>query len=302
MATLQDYINQVRALVHDTNAADFTDSTLVSFINQARARVAMDTHCIRGFLSVNGGSALNTIGGQENYIYNGTVGGITVTDGGANYTNPTVTLTGGTGTAATASAVLTNGVITAINMTNWGINYGSAPTVTITDSTGTGASAKATVLTNVLDILSITVIWGNERIVFGWCSFTMFQTYFRSLVQVEDVPSVFTIHQGIQQIYMSLVPDQVYTMEWDILTMPTPLVANADIDTQVIAPWNDAVQFFACFLCMASLQLFQQAKFWYEPEKKSGIYDQRIRQLPATAFSRRIFNPYRMYAKRYRRM
>jgi hypothetical protein len=147
------------------------------------------------------------------------------------------------------------------------------------------------------------VIWGNERIVFGWCGFTMFQTYFRSLVSVEDVPSVFTIHQGIQQIYMSLVPDQAYTMEWDILTLPSPLVANTDVDSQVIAPWNDAVQLFAAHLCMASLQLFQQADYWYTGKpQQPGKYDSRIVQLPKSAFSRRVFNPQRTYAKRLRRM
>lgn len=306
MATLQDYINQVRALIHDTNSADFTDATLINFINQARTRVAMDTHCVRGFLSVTGGNALNTIGGKENYSYSGTVGGVTVGNGGTNYSvNTSITFTnasGDTGTGAAASPVITNGVITAINMTNWGQGYGLAPTVNISDSTGTGATATSTVLVNVLDILSVTVIWGEERVMHGYLGFSAFQTWCRQLTQNQSVPSIFTLHQGILQAFLFQIPDQAYQMEWDILTLPSPLVNNVDVDAQVIAPWNDAVQFFACFLAIASLQNYNASKFWYEPLNKSGVYDQRIKQLPATAFSRRVYNPYRTYAKRLRRM
>lgn len=307
MATLQDYINQVRLLVHDTNSADFTDATLIQFINQARTRVAMDTHCVRGFLSVTGGSALNTIAARENYSYSGTIGGVTVTAGGAGFTStPSITFTnavGDTGTGAAATATVTSGVITAINMTNWGQGYGARPTVNIVGGGGSGATATATLLTNILDIISITTIWGQERVMHGFLGFSAFQTWCRQITNQESVPSIYTLHQGIQQAFLFQVPDQAYTMEWDILTLPTALVANTDIDTQVISPWNDAVQLFATHLCQASLQNFSAADYWYtgKPEQP-GKYDRRIVQLPAKAFSRRVFNPYRTYAKRLRRM
>lgn len=299
---LQDYLNQVRLLINDTNSAQFTDATLINFINQARTRVAMDTHCVRGFLSVTGGSALNTIATQENYNYDGTVAGATVTAGGTNYSaTPVITITGD-GTGAKASAVVIGGVITGINMTNWGTGYSTA-TVGITDSTGTGAAASATVLTNILDILSITVLWGFLRIIFKWANFTMYQTYFRQFIGQTNTPSVFTIHQGIKQVFMSMVPDQAYTMEWDIITLPKALVNIADFDAQVTAPCSDAVQYFAAFLAIASMQNYGQAAFWYtgKPEQP-GHYDRRIIQLAATGYCRRIPNPYRTYLKRLRRM
>lgn len=303
MATLQDYLNQVRALIHDTNSADFTDTTLINFINQARVRVAMDTHCVRGFLSVTGGNALNTIGGQENYLYNGTIGGITVNAGGSNYTNPTVALTGGGGTGAKASAVVVGGTIAGINMTNWGVNYTSAPAVAITDPTGTGAIGTATALINILDIISITSIWGQERIMHEFLGFSAFQTWCRQLTNNQSVPSLFTLHQGTLQAFLFQIPDQAYTMEWDIITLPLPLVNLTDVDIQVIAPCNDAVQLFSAHLAMASLQLFSAADYWYTGKpQQPGKYDVRVRQLPATSFVRRVYNPYRTYAKRLRRM
>ena len=61
------------------------------------------------------------------------VSSITITAGGVGYNNvPTITITGGGGTGATAEATVFSGAITAINVTNIGSGYTSTPTVTIT--------------------------------------------------------------------------------------------------------------------------------------------------------------------------
>lgn len=78
---------------------------------------------------------------------------ITVTNGGSGYTTaPTVTITGG-GTGAAATAVVTGGVVTAINLNRdlTGTTffqegkYTSAPTITLSGGGGTGATAVATI-------------------------------------------------------------------------------------------------------------------------------------------------------------
>jgi hypothetical protein len=56
----------------------------------------------------------------------------TVTDGGVGYTtNPSVAISGGGGSGATAEATVSNGVVVAVDPINIGNNYLSAPTVTI---------------------------------------------------------------------------------------------------------------------------------------------------------------------------
>jgi hypothetical protein len=67
-----------------------------------------------------------------------------ITTGGTAYTTAAVAFSGGGGTGAAATAVLTGGVITAINVTNSGSLYTSAPTVTITGD-GTGAAATSVI-------------------------------------------------------------------------------------------------------------------------------------------------------------
>ncbi|MFC2974710.1 phage tail tube protein [Azotobacter bryophylli] len=75
----------------------------------------------------------------------GTLAEMTVTDGGSGYTTaPTVTISGGGGTGATAEATLSGGVVTGIAITNPGSGYTSAPSVAIAGD-GTGATATAAV-------------------------------------------------------------------------------------------------------------------------------------------------------------
>jgi hypothetical protein len=47
MATLSDYITEVRRLLHDANGNFYSDSELTDYINAARQRVVRDTGCLR---------------------------------------------------------------------------------------------------------------------------------------------------------------------------------------------------------------------------------------------------------------
>ncbi len=73
-----------------------------------------------------------------------TVASVTITDGGDGYlAPPTVTFTGGGGTGAAATAVITDGVVTDVLITSGGQDYTSAPTVTFTLGDGEGATGTA---------------------------------------------------------------------------------------------------------------------------------------------------------------
>ena len=74
-----------------------------------------------------------------------TLTGIRVTSFGSGYTNPTVTLVGGGGSGATATAHIFFGMIYSITLTNPGSGYTSPPTVVITDPSTKARGAAATV-------------------------------------------------------------------------------------------------------------------------------------------------------------
>ena len=82
----------------------------------------------------------------------GGISAITLTDGGNGYTSvPTVTITGGGGSGATATAIVTDGLVTGITITNPGSGYTSAPRVTIADGqtlTITATSNNLTLIPN----------------------------------------------------------------------------------------------------------------------------------------------------------
>jgi uncharacterized repeat protein (TIGR01451 family) len=73
------------------------------------------------------------------------VEGISLTNGGSGYTTaPTVSITGGGGTGATAKAVLTNGVVTNVVLTNPGYGYTSTPSVTFSSGAAAATASMST--------------------------------------------------------------------------------------------------------------------------------------------------------------
>lgn len=297
-STLATYLSQVRALIHDNNSADFTDAQLTTFINNARNRVALDTHCVRLFLT-----GFNLIANQEQYPLTGFVGGVTVSSGGSGYSAASISFAGGGGVGATATATLSNGSIASVNMTGWGNSYTSQPSVNVSGA-GTGAALIANVGINILDFQLMTAIWpGNQlAVTFEWMPFAMFQTFARAYRQLYSNPGAWTAQYGNQVFFVSPIPNQAYPLEIDAMVLPNPLIDNTTAE-QIMPPFDDAVQLYAAYLAKASLQLYDQADYWYSGNpQKMGKYDIRIRELPATARMSRFYNPYRTFARRMRKM
>ena len=69
---------------------------------------------------------------------------VTIDSAGSGFTSiPTITISGGGGSGATADATIFNGEIQTVKVTNIGANYESTPTVTVSGGGGTGASLTA---------------------------------------------------------------------------------------------------------------------------------------------------------------
>ena len=84
---------------------------------------------------------------------------VTVATPGTGYTTtPTVGFTGGGGSGAAATAVVSGGQVIAILMTNFGTGYTSTPTVGFTGGGGTGAVATAVMVAEKLDAVPTTTI------------------------------------------------------------------------------------------------------------------------------------------------
>lgn len=96
-------------------------------------------------------------------INNGKVTSITITNGGSGYTScPTVTFSPPGGNATPLpSCTITNGAITAIPVGDGGVGYTQAPTATLTGGGGTGATATTTIDSNGT-VISINITNGGS--------------------------------------------------------------------------------------------------------------------------------------------
>ena len=298
MAQLQDYTLQVQQLVHDTAGIDFSVADLASFVNNARNHVALDFHNVRTLFQ-----NASLISQQEQYpIFSG-VCGLTILSGGAHYTAPTITIAapGGTGVTATAQAVVTAGVISQINMLNYGLGYAlttanpTGPVVNVTDLTGSGAQLQAMVENNVFDINSISVLWGLQRYTLGWLPYTMFDAFCRANMQLRRQPAVWTTHTEQNLLFVYPIPDQAYVINIDAIALPYPLNNPTDVDSQIIPPVNDCVQYWAAHLALLKMQNFEQADYY---NKK---YASRVGEIIRTKQDRRIMNIYRNAWRRINR-
>ena len=146
------YSTKVREFVSEYNAIDPTNSSISDFdlspaynsvtkTIEASSAVITDGVVSRQNLDTDNYPRKNW---KDNHGYQITE--IKIGDSGSGFTfEPTVTLTGGGATGATAKAYLGYGKITSIKVTNPGSGYTSAPTVVISGSQlETGTPAKAT--------------------------------------------------------------------------------------------------------------------------------------------------------------
>ncbi len=294
--TLQDYTNQVQSLIHDFTNSAWSQAEITRRINDARKDVSLDMQCVRTLKT-----GVQLIQGQEIYPYNGAVCGANITAGGTGLpAAPTITFSAAPagGVTAQATGVATNGVLTSINMTTWGQGYTSIPTITINGGIG-GASASAVTFINVINVISISNIWNTMRYTLSFRGFTVFQAWARMLqIQgYQSQPGIWTIHQQDQLVYIDPAPNQLYTSEWDVVQIASPILVNlTDVDTQIPDPWAQAVQFKAAAYLLMKHQNFGQADYY------NREYDKKVPRIITGAGGVRIVNPYnRSFYEKMRR-
>lgn len=276
MPTLASYILETRRLLHDSTGKYWSDTELTDYINDARNNVVGDTGCTRSLQTI----YLST--NLESYAY-GSVTGFLVTAGGTGYTSlPTITITDPTGSGATAVATLTSGVVTAISITAGGAGY-TAPTVAITGGGGTGATAKASAINpTTIDVLNISVIWGTMRVMLNYMSFTEFNSRLRVWQALLSRPAAFSIY-GQSLVYVGPVPDQYYASEWDTVVLPNVLVNTTDNDI-MLYPYTEAVAYFASHKAKIKEQSYNEAKLFedqYRAKVKYALQSTFTRRIPS---------------------
>lgn len=277
MATLNSYITEVRRLLHDANGNFYSDSELTDYINGARDRVARDTGCLRklqvaqtpiapvGYSGNPVPWAANTAVNLNDLIFSNIFTYVVTTAGTTgdqpppypdSYTNfpPSAPFANGTAQFQYAGNVEI-------------IPYDSLPEAGQT-----------------LDILNINVFWGNSRYPLSYMSWTQFNAQLRYWQNYIGRPVAFSVF-GQNQIYISPVPDQVYTIEVDTTVLPVPLVNGAQVDT-IIDPYTTPVAYYAAYTAKFKEQSYGESEIFYQQ------YISKVRSVLNTTFTRRLPDPY----------
>jgi len=137
----------IGAWVNGVAAWSYKSQTKVKFggvtsIDIANAGTGYDA-ANKPLIEITGGEGS---GASADVTVNGSLFSVDVTNGGTGYTTqPLVSIVGGGGFGATATAVITNGVVSKILVETPGEGYTSSPTVSISGGNGTGATATAEV-------------------------------------------------------------------------------------------------------------------------------------------------------------
>jgi hypothetical protein len=317
---LQDYINDVQELVHDTSQSIWPVSRIISRINQARLYTSMDMKCVRqlvtnvqlmtgvelydiGIQNTNPGTP-GTLPFNSTLQYRGTVSGCSVLTAGSNYgLGATVPITFSAppagGTQAQGFGVLdgdtlgNGGSLTGVTMTTWGQGYQFPATATVSGG-GSGATVQPVTMIGVLYPISITYLFNGIRTTLRYIPFTLFQAYARILgVQFLSTPGVWTYVPEINLIYIQPQPNQNYISEWDCVFQAQPLVNTTDYDSQIVGPWDRAPQYMAAAQLLLKTRSYGEAGFMWD------MYERTIPKIVTAMGDVRIPN---VYNRNFQRM
>lgn len=309
MGSYSSYLKQTQRFLREAKQEFLNPQDLLEYVNRARREVAMRAMCVRRLTSIDGSIAT-----------------ITLLSGGHSYSSsPVVTISAPdfpsgqgvypNGSQATASAVVSAGVIQQIVVTYGGSGY-FEPTVTITDTTGIGAAASANVVgVNLLNpaqeqyplseidvsnfpgvdsvylVHSVSIIYADYRYSLPQYSFTTYQAMIRQYpFQYQYVPTMCSqTGQGVDGIiFMYPLPAQPYQVEYDCFCLPQDLTATNSQDV-IPRPWDDVVPYFAAHLAYLEIQNLNAARYYLD------LYDQMlVRYSTAVRFGRAV-NPYGRY-------
>ena len=273
MTTLANYEVQVADLLHDPNNQTWTLVQLDRYINEARRQLVGDTGCLRTLQS-----SYITVG-QEAYTY-GQVCGAQISGTMTGYlAGDTVSFSGGSGSGAAATLTVASGAVTAITFTNFGSGYLTAPTATITTAAGTGAVITTGILSaNTLDVVRVSVTWGGTKAMMKWAEWSKFSAFYRQQVGMQGRPFIWSDY-GSNQIYVALIPDQTYPVEFDSVVSPADL--SGSTTDPIIANYQSPIKYYAAAL----------AKYFEQSYGEGAVFQKRyeesiLRTLGQTVTSR----------------
>ena len=137
---------------------------------------------------------------------------------------------------------------------------------------------------NTFDVLNINLYWGNTRISLRYLPWTQFNNELRFWQNYVGRPIAFSMY-GQNTYYIAPVPQQNYVIELDTVVLPNALVDNTTTE-QIPAWFTSPISYYASHIAKFKEQSFGESEIFRQQ------YIQKMQNVLATSYTRRIPNPY----------
>lgn len=137
---------------------------------------------------------------------------------------------------------------------------------------------------NTFDVLNINLYWGNTRVPLRYLPWTQFNAELRFWQNYVGRPICFSVY-GLTSYYISPVPQQNYAIELDTVVIPNALVSNTTPE-QIPVTFTSPIPYYACHIAKFKEQAFGESEIFRQQ------YLQKMQNVLATAYTRRMPNPY----------
>jgi hypothetical protein len=242
MASLQDYLTDTAALLHDMSFSFHSQSQLTRWVNEARRIVALDTSCVRRLIT---GESLSGAQSQPGSFIPGSA------QPGAlpNQTNaPSIS---GTPPFITSAA---NPAVSTIN------NVERYPFKGFWNS---AARDEHSGVLGVYDASALIINWGGAvRVTADWYPVDELQAYCRAfLPAASSFPFIWSIYNDGPdgEIWIWPVPSEPLTMQLDAYCLPAPIYSDSDPDV-IPDGMSDAVKFKAASIALMAARRYMEAE------------------------------------------
>jgi hypothetical protein len=206
MATLDGYLTEIAALLHDQTFSFTSQSQLTVWINSARYEAAERSGCIRRFLSAQ--SAWGASAQPGSIIPGGMQPGALPGAG-----------------PSTQNAAISLSLQTIPGLERYPYQGFFNP---VLREMHAGVEC-------ILDTISVSVAWGtgSTKPQLRWMPWEDFQAYLRSLnTPINDYPAAWTVYNDGEfgEIWLGPPPNSAGDMELDVFCAPKDLVTNSDFE------------------------------------------------------------------------
>lgn len=136
---------------------------------------------------------------------------------------------------------------------------------------------------NTIDVLNVTLLWGNSRIVLGQMTFSEFNPKFRTYINLQSRPVCFARY-GQGSLYLGPIPDQTYQVELDTVCIPAPMVVSTDVEAAIVFPYTSPVAFYAAYKAKYKEQSYIEAQTFhddYVKKCKEALVQTMTRSIPS---------------------